>query len=325
MKGRLLDIKRLSVHDGPGIRTTLFLKGCPLRCRWCHNPESVSPRPEIGLLKRKCVGCGKCAKACPTGAHVFRDGAHLLNRELCTACGKCVEACLPGALEYYGREVSVEDAVKAVLEDRTFYGVFAHRPASRQVLNAGLAGLPMGKNIAKSGGGCTLSGGEPLWQAEFCAELFRLLRKEGIHCAIDTSGAVEWESFEIVLPYTDMFLYDVKHTDDRLHREHTGSPNGRILDNLKRLSECGVPIEIRIPVIPGFNADEESMAAMGKLLSALPNIAGVRLLPYHLARLKYETVGHADTMPDVPPPSAAAMAAAAATLRRCGVGTVVVP
>jgi len=282
MEGRLLDIKRLSVHDGPGIRTTIFLKGCPLHCRWCHNPESVLPKPEIGFLKMKCVGCGKCAKVCTTGAHVFRDGAHLLNHELCTACGKCIEACLPGALEYYGREVSVEDAVKAVLEDRTFY--------------------------AKSGGGCTLSGGEPLWQAEFCAELFKLLRKEGIHCAIDTSGAVTWESFEAVLPYTDMFLYDVKHTDDRLHREHTGSPNRRILDNLKRLSECGVPIEIRIPTIPGFNADEKSMAATGKLLSGLSSIVGVRLLPYHLARLKYETVGHADTMPHVAPPTPALMA-----------------
>jgi pyruvate formate lyase activating enzyme len=299
MKGRLLDIKRMAVHDGPGIRTTVFLKGCPLRCRWCHNPEGVSPKPEIGFLKKRCVSCGKCAKVCPRGAHVFSDGSHLVNHALCAACGKCVDACLSDALEYYGREVSVEDGVKAVLEDKTFY--------------------------IQSGGGCTLSGGEPLLQAEFCADLFRLLRKEGVHCAVDTSGAVGWESFETVLPYTDLFLCDVKHTDDQLHREHTGSPNRQILDNLKRLSECGVPIEIRIPTIPGFNADEESMAAMGKLLSGLPNIVGVRLLPYHLARQKYETVGRPDTMPHVPLPNASAMARAAATLRRSGVGTVLVP
>jgi pyruvate formate lyase activating enzyme len=299
MKGRLLDIKRMSVHDGPGIRTTIFLKGCPLRCRWCHNPESVWSKPEIGLLKRKCLGCGRCAKVCANGAHVFRDGAHLLAHELCTACGKCVDACLADALEYYGREVSVEEAVKAVLEDRTFY--------------------------KQSGGGCTVSGGEPLCQAEFCAELFKLLRKEGVHCAVDTSGAVRWEGIETVLPYTDMFLYDVKHADDRVHREHTGGSNREILDNLRRLSGCGVPIEIRIPTIPGFNADEKSMAAIGKLLSGLSNIVGVRLLPYHLARLKYETVGHADTMPHVRPPSAAAMADAAAALRRSGLGAVIVP
>ena len=292
MKGRLLDIKRLSVHDGPGIRTTIFMKGCPLHCRWCHNPESISPKPEIGLLKKKCIGCGKCAKVCLVGAHVFRDGIHLFNHELCTACGKCVEACLPGALEYYGKEMDVAETVAAVLEDKTFY--------------------------ANSGGGCTISGGEPLLQAGFCAEVFKLLRKEGVHCAIDTSGAVKWESFETVLPCTDMFLYDVKHTDARLHREHTGSSNRRILVNLKRLSECGVPIEIRIPIIPGFNADEKSMDAMGELLDGLSNIAGVRLLPYHLARSKYATVGHADTMPDVPAPTPEQMSRAACILTNLG-------
>ena len=166
--------------------------------------------------------------------------------------------------------MSAEEAAAAVLEDKTFY--------------------------VKSGGGCTISGGEPLLQAEFCAEVFKLLRKENIHCAIDTSGAVKWDNFETVLPYTDMFLYDVKHTDERLHREHTGSLNRRIIDNLKRLSECGVPIEIRIPTIPGFNADEKSMTAIGKLLSGLANIVGVRLLPYHLARSKYKTLGYPDTI-----------------------------
>jgi len=296
MPGRVLDLKRLSVHDGPGLRTTAFLKGCPLNCRWCHNPESVSPEPEIGFAKRKCIGCGKCAQVCPTGAHLFRDGVHLLDRARCTACGRCVVACLPGALEYYGRELSAAEVAAAVLEDRTFY--------------------------ATSGGGCTLSGGEPLWQAEFCAAVFRLLRPEGIHCAVDTSGAVPWASFEIVLPHTDLFLYDVKHTDDQLHREHTGSPARPILDNLRRLSECGVPIEIRIPTIPGFNTDEASMAAIGELLGGLPHITAVRLLPYHLARSKYETVGRPDTMPPVAPPDDAALARTAALLRRCGLNVV---
>lgn len=292
MTGRLLDIKRLCVHDGPGIRTTIFLKGCPLRCRWCHNPESISPEPEIGFLKRKCIGCGRCAGVCPTGAHVFLNGEHVLNHDACTACGNCVEACLPGALEYYGREISPAEAAAAVLEDTTFY--------------------------ATSGGGCTISGGEPLWQPQFCAEVFRLLRAEGIHCALDTSGAVRWQSFEAVLPYTDLFLYDVKHTDDRLHREHTGSPAHGILNNLKHLSQHGVPIEVRIPVIPDFNADEPSLSTIGQLLSGLPNIVGVRLLPYHLARSKYEAVGRPDTMPDILPPGADALGGAVGLLQALG-------
>jgi len=292
MKGRVLDIKRLSVYDGPGIRTTIFLKGCPLHCRWCHNPESIASKPEIGFLKKKCISCGKCARACPAGAHVFQEGKHIFKRELCKTCGKCVAACLPGALEYYGKEMAAEEAAAAVREDKTFY--------------------------AKSGGGCTVSGGEPLLQAGFCAEVFRRLHEEGIHCAVDTSGAVKWESFATVRPHTDLFLYDVKHTDARLHREHTGSSNSEILANLQRLSQCGVPIKIRIPTIPGFNADEASMAAIGRFLSGLANIVGVRLLPYHLARSKYETVGHTDTMLHVPAPTLEQMNCAAGILTGLG-------
>jgi len=292
MPGRVLDLKRLCVHDGPGLRTTVFLKGCPLKCRWCHNPEGVSPAPEIGFAKRKCLGCGKCAEVCPTGSHRFDGGVHAVNHETCTACGRCVEACLPGALELHGREMLAAEVTAAVLEDRTFY--------------------------AESGGGCTLSGGEPLWQADFCAEVLARLGREGIHRAVDTSGAVSWSSFETVLPHTDLFLYDVKHTDDRLHREHTGSPARGILDNLRRLSARDVPIEVRIPTIPGFNADEPGMAAIGEALQGLPNLVGVRLLPYHLARTKYEMVGRPDTMPHVPPPNAATIARLAHVLRAHG-------
>jgi len=297
MPGTVLSLKRLCVHDGPGLRTTVFLKGCPLQCRWCHNPESVSPMPEIGFARRKCIGCAKCAEVCPTGAHVLRDGEHVFNREVCTACGRCVVACLPGALEVFGREMSAAEVAAAVLEDRTFY--------------------------ATSGGGCTMSGGEPLWQAEFCAEVFTLLRAEGIHCAVDTSGAVDAEAFATVLPVTDRFLFDVKHTDDQRHQQHTGRPARGILDNLRRLAGCGLPIEVRIPIIPGFNADEASIAGIGELLGGLPNIVGVRLLPYHLARSKYEAVGRPDTMPDVPPPDAATMTRLADLLRQCGLTVLV--
>lgn len=203
-----------------------------------------------------------------------------------------MEACLYGALEHYGREMTAEGVAGRVLEDRTFY--------------------------TTSGGGCTVSGGEPLLQAGFCAELFGMLQRERIHCAIDTSGAVSWDAFETVLPCTDLFLYDVKHADDRLHLEHTGGSNRVILANLQRLSEYGTPIEIRIPTIPGFNADMRSMVAIGEILSSLANITGVRLLPYHLARFKYEVVGRPDTMPDVAPPDSATVDAAASALRACG-------
>ena len=300
MNGRLVETKRFAVHDGPGIRTTLFLKGCSLACRWCHNPETISSHPEIGLVARKCVGCKRCAAACPAEAHVFRDGAHVFDRARCVACGRCVDACLPGALEYYGREFSVEEAVAAVLEDRTFY--------------------------AQSGGDCTLSGGEPLLQAEFCAAVCKRSREAGIHCAIDTSGAVPWESFETLLPQVALFLYDLKDLNDRRHRECTGFSNRLILENLRRLSSCDVPIEVRIPLIPGINDADTDLQAAGEFVHGLANITAVRLLPYNgLARSKYEAVGRPDTMPDAPTPDPAKMARAAVALRRAGLDIVVEP
>lgn len=297
MNGLVLDLVRLSVHDGPGIRTTVFLKGCPLQCRWCHNPESVVPSSEIGFRAGQCVACGGCAKVCPQGVHRFEKGQHLLERSRCIACGACVEACLPGALRLFGQMLSAEQVAASVLADRTFY--------------------------AQSGGGCTLSGGEPLWQAAFCAEVLQLLGEAGLHRAVDTSGAAPWEAFGEVLPHTDLFLYDLKHTDDALHREWIGSSNTEILNNLRHLSERGLPIEVRIPLIPGFNADEASLHDIGEFLRELPNLVGVRLLPYHLARSKYEALGRGEPMPDTVPPTAAVVLRAAEVLR--GLGLTVPP
>lgn len=289
--GILCDIKRFAVHDGPGVRTTLFLKGCPLHCLWCHNPESIRPEPELGLRLHKCTLCGECAKICP--CHKIGNGRHLFDRANCTACGRCVEACLFDALVLYGTRMTPAEAAEAVLEDRTFYEL--------------------------SGGGATVSGGEPLLQPGFCAELFTLLKREKIHTAVDTCGDVLWSAFETVLPVTDLFLYDFKHPDAAKHRELTGHGNERIKENLLRLGTTGKPIEIRIPLIPGLNMDDDTLNRSAEFLAGVKNLTGIRLLPYHsLARSKYGTVGHPDTMPESAPPTAEAMQRAADLFRKAG-------
>ncbi len=260
----VFEIKRCAVHDGPGVRTTLFLKGCPLRCRWCHNPEGIAPGPQLAYYDHKCLACGECVSVCEANVHSIIDGRHVVNTASCTACGKCVDACLGRSLRLYGQNLTVEHARQIVLEDREFYS---------------------------GGGGVTLSGGEPLLQAGFCAELLSWLKQDGIHCAVDTSGAVGWQAFQKVLPHADTFLYDVKHADDSKHQQYTGQSNSRIVDNLRRLSECDVPIEVRIPLITGFNDDGKSIDSIGALLSELRGVVAVRLLPYHHAGSKYQAIG----------------------------------
>lgn len=273
----MFDIKRFAVHDGPGIRTTLFLKGCSLRCCWCHNPESYLCEPQLAYYEHKCIHCAECVLVCPAGAHAMPDGKHIFTRETCITCGRCEEVCLGRALRFYGREISVEDAVQAVLEDKTFYD---------------------------QTGGCTISGGEPLLQAEFCAAVFKVLKSKDIHCAIDTCGSVGWESFEKVLPWTDMFMFDLKQMDSQRHLEYVDGFNELLMRNLQKLSKQNVLIEIRIPIIPGFNSDEKNIAVFGEFLSNLDNISAVKLLAYHdLARSKYAALDLADTMPNVPSPT----------------------
>ena len=284
MKAKIFEIKRFAVHDGDGIRTTVFFKGCPLKCVWCHNPESIAFKPQLAVYKNKCTLCGSCMPSCPSSAHIITEADHRLDLEKCIACGKCEEACLNGALKLYGREMSVSELMAVLLEDRDFY--------------------------ENSGGGVTLSGGECLMQADFCAALLKNLKAEGIHTAVDTCGFVSKEALDKVMPYTDIFLYDVKAFDEDVHIKCTGQSNKVILENLKYLDCCGKEIEIRIPYVPGYNSDQIEKIAI--FLNELKNKTRVKVLPYHnYAGTKYAALDMKNTLPETLPTNDEILAAEA--------------
>lgn len=274
MKAKIFEIKKFAVHDGDGIRTTVFFKGCPLKCVWCHNPEGIGFKPQLAYYKDKCIGCGECLFVCHTGAHNITDKGHVFDRQKCEACGNCKEVCLGDALMFYGKEMTVEEIVSVVLEDREFYET--------------------------SGGGVTLSGGECLMQADFCAELLKRLKEASIHTAVDTCGFVSREIVNKVIDFTDVFLYDVKAFDNDVHIKCTGYTNDTILDNLKYIDNCGKNIEIRIPYVPEHNSGQ--IEKIGRLLMELKNVTKVRLLPYHnYAGSKYMSLDMENTLPEVLP------------------------
>ncbi len=289
--GLVFDIKRYAVHDGPGLRTAVFLKGCSLSCQWCHNPESINPRPEVVTFPQRCIGCGACFEVCPNQAHQKgQHGEHLLLRERCTACGACTEACYAEALVMAGRKMSVEEVVQVLQEDRPYYEL--------------------------SGGGITLSGGEPFVQPGFTRELLRACQEAGLHTAVDTSGHISWAIIEEALSYTDLVLYDLKHMDPAEHCKYTGATNDLALENLEKLSRTNVPIEIRIPVVPGVNDDPNLVVDMARFIDSLGNIVAVRLLAYHsLAGSKYASIGRPNRMPQVESPSRGHLAALAALMQ----------
>ncbi|MBO4216960.1 MAG: glycyl-radical enzyme activating protein [Clostridia bacterium] len=270
MKAVISDIKRFAVHDGRGIRTTVFFKGCPLRCVWCHNPESIGFKPQIAYYGDKCVGCGECEKVCGNGAQRMTEAGHFFDRSACSACGRCEEVCLGEAIKLYGRETTADELVPLLLEDADFFET--------------------------TGGGVTLSGGECLCRADFCAELLRRLKENGINTAVDTCGAVPREAFEKVIPYTDTFLYDIKAIDEDLHIRYTGAGNGAILDNARRLDAAGCEIEFRVPYVPGVNDGE--IGKIASLLRTLRRRYRVRVLPYHsYAGSKYAALDMENTLP----------------------------
>ena len=292
ISGVLLDTKRFAVHDGPGIRTAFFTKGCPLKCIWCHNPESTGGAPQMGHYANLCRNCGSCDRICPAGAQQSSSGGHVFNVAICRACGKCEEICPGSAMKLYGKTVTVEEALALALEDRDFY--------------------------EESGGGITVSGGEPLIQKEFTLALLKVVRDEKIHTALDTCAFVPRSALEEALDVTDMFLVDFKHADAEAHRRLTGQPNELIKSNLTFLSEKGAKIEIRIPFVPGCNDSDENMEQTGAFLGKL-NITAVKLLPYHvLARNKYAALRMPDTMPDAESPSEEKISRAAEILKSYG-------
>jgi pyruvate formate lyase activating enzyme len=298
-EGWVFDVKRFAVHDGPGVRTTVFLKGCSLRCVWCHNPESINPYPELLFHPSRCIACGACLEVCPHGAHrMTAGGERTYDRSLCVLCGRCAASCYAEALVMAGQRLSVEDVMAVVRQDATFYTV--------------------------SGGGVTLSGGEPLFQGAFATALLRQCQAEGFHTAIDTCGHVRWAIVEHALPYIDLVLYDLKHISPTRHQQYTGESNSLILENLRRLSRSGVPIEIRMPIIPTINDDQETIDEAARFLTSLNNITAVRLLAYHrLAGSKYHSLGRENTLPDVAPPSSRQMRQIASWIRHHGLSVIV--
>ena len=276
VRGTIFDIQHYALYDGPGIRTIVFLKGCPLRCRWCHNPESWRLQPEVSYLRERCTGCGQCAEACPAGAVKVTDGVIRRDLELCRTCGECAKACPSGATEIIGQRVSVEDVLDEVVLDMPFYN--------------------------NSGGGVTFSGGEPTMQPQFLMSLLDAARDAGVHTAIETCGYFDTAITADLAAKTDTFLFDIKHVDPLKHRSFTGVRTELILENFKAiLGQAGDgAIVPRIPLIPGFNSDPGSIDDIACLLKNAGYGGTVHLMPYNgLARTKYEKVGRGDCFTDM--------------------------
>ncbi|MBA7651275.1 Choline trimethylamine-lyase activating enzyme [subsurface metagenome] len=272
MKGIIFDVKRYAIHDGPGIRTTVFLKGCPLQCQWCQNPEGIEPGPEIFVRQKRCAeDCDACVSACPQGA-ISKDGNSIeIDRAKCDFCGNT-------ALEIVGREVTVAEALVEMERDRVFFD--------------------------ESGGGITFSGGEPLMQLDFLLALLPEIKKRNIHVTLDTSGFVSFKDLERVSDQVDLFLYDLKIMDDEKHKEYTGVSNRIILENLRELTERGKPVAVRIPLISGVNDDDQSIQLLTEYLRSLKNIKQISLLPYHSGGCeKYRNLRKEDSLKTFQPPS----------------------
>jgi pyruvate formate lyase activating enzyme len=290
LKGMVFDVKKFSIHDGPGIRTTVFLKGCPLSCWWCHNPESQIMEPQFVFWDKRCIRCGACVEVCPQDAVCANADGVSTDVEKCVCCGACVDVCYAEAREVVGREMTVPQVMTQIEQDIPFYD--------------------------QSGGGVTFSGGEPLLQWRFLLALLQACREREIHVALDTCGFSPWRAVDTVREYVDLFLYDLKLVDDARHRRFTGVSNELILGNLQALSQHGHDIVLRVPVIPGVNDDDDSVRGIGAFAAALPRLERLDLLPYHHVGVeKYKRLNRVYRLPEARPPSNGRMAELAQVLR----------
>jgi pyruvate formate lyase activating enzyme len=292
--GILFDVRKFSIHDGPGIRTAIFLKGCPLRCAWCHNPESQSPRPELILHPNRCIACQMCVQVCPNGAALQEGDRFFTQRSQCQVCGECTRVCYADGRQIVGKTWTVAEVMAVVERDRVFYD--------------------------QSEGGITFSGGEPMMQIAFLEAMLSAAKADGLHTAVDTCGYAAWQSFEQVRQWVDLFLFDLKLMDDARHQQYTGVSNVRILENLRQLCALGHAVIVRLPVIPGINDDPENLAATGQFLAGLTGLRRVDLLAYHSsAEAKYDRLGKPYALAGLASPSDEHMQEIAALFSQAGV------
>ncbi len=276
--GVIFDIRKYAIHDGPGIRTTVFFKGCPLRCWWCHNPEGQNIEPELVYRESRCIGCGECSRSCKREAISLAAQSISVNRDNCVLCGNCCRVCPSDALSIAGKQMSVNEILEEIEKDRTFY--------------------------EESGGGVTFSGGEPLLQPDFLNALLNECKERAIHTTVDTCGFAQYEIIDRMRDKVGLFLYDIKTMDSRKHRKYTGASNERILRNLKKLAKDGSSIVVSFPIIPGINDDDKNVMKTAEFISSLPNILQVNLLPYHRAGIeKYKNLGKPYKLTKIQPPS----------------------
>ncbi|MCL1794018.1 MAG: glycyl-radical enzyme activating protein [Oscillospiraceae bacterium] len=279
MQGIVFNIQRHSIHDGPGIRSTVFLKGCSLRCLWCQNPESLDLSPQLQFYPQKCIGCGECRRVCQKGALRFENGGRIYETALCRRCGECAKACFADALILRGKAMTAGEVAAEIDKDRHYY--------------------------ESSGGGVTFSGGEPLLQADFLNSLLVHCKKNGYHTAVDTAGNVPWQAFEAVMAHVDLWLYDIKASGCGAHEKATGAKNGTILDNFRRLAAAANDIAVRVPVVPGINDGADEIEGIAGILSGIKNLRYVELLALnHMAEGKYASLGMDYPAKDRPVPSA---------------------
>ena len=291
--GKIINLMKYSIHDGPGIRTTVFFKGCPLSCQWCHNPESQSLGQELMYWPERCIGCGQCLENCPNGAVVALEGKLAYLRDQCQACGACCQVCHAGVRELAAKTMSVSEVMAELEKDLVFYD--------------------------ESGGGVTVSGGEAFMQPVFLLELLKGCRKKEIHTTLETCGYVNPELLQSMSHLVDLFLYDIKLMDSQKHQGVTGVPNELILANLRWLAEHHPQVIVRVPIIPGINDDQETLQQIGEFVASLKRIREIHILPYHKAGSdKYQRLGRIYQLPDLQPPDNQRMEQIKGQLEQCG-------